>query len=60
MMKKVMMKIEDGSKCVSSEENAEVFRIHFSKLYNREESYDPSILSSSNKHGVIDDRMEGS
>ena len=44
--KQVMMKKEDGSKCVSSEENAEVFRIHFSKLYNREESYDPSILSS--------------
>ena len=28
-----MMKKEDGSKCSTSEENAEVFRSHFEKLY---------------------------
>ena len=40
------MQKEDGSKCTTSEENAEVFRQHFEKLYNREEAFDESILSS--------------
>ena len=35
----IMMKKEDGSKCTTSEENAEVFQNHFQKFYNR-----PQIL----------------
>ena len=43
--KQIMMQKEDGSKCTTSEENAEVFRQHFEKLYNREEAFDESRLS---------------
>ena len=35
---KMMMKA-DGSKCTSTEENAEVFRVHFQKLFDREPEY---------------------
>ena len=30
-----MMTKEDGTKCVTSEENSEVFRVHFDKLFDR-------------------------
>ena len=38
------MKKEDGSMCSSPEENAEVFRKHFTNLYGRTPSYDRSVL----------------
>ena len=44
--KQVMMQKADGSKCTTPEENADVFRAHFEKLYNREEMFDPSVLQS--------------
>ena len=34
-----MMMKADGSKCTSTEENAEVFRVHFQKLFDREPEY---------------------
>ena len=40
-----MMKKEDGTMCVSPEENAEVFRKHFETLYERDPSYDPTVLN---------------
>ena len=39
-----MMKKEDGSKCSTSEENAEVFRSHFEKLYGRTPTFDPTVI----------------
>ena len=33
---KMMTRKDDKSKCVSAEENSEVFRVHFEKLFNRE------------------------
>ena len=39
------MKKPDGTKCKSSEENAEVFRNHFEKLYDRHSTFDPEILN---------------
>ena len=33
-----MMK-SDGTKCITTEENAEVFRIHFEKLFDRMSEY---------------------
>ena len=39
-----MMRKEDGTRCKSSEENAEVFREHFKKLYERIPVYDISVL----------------
>ena len=39
-----MMKKSDGSKCVNAEENAEVFREHFQKLYEREPIYDHTVI----------------
>ena len=44
--KQTIMQKEDGSKCVSSEANAEVFRHHFEKLYNREPVFDASVLET--------------
>lgn len=40
----IMMTKEDGSKCKTQEENAEVFHKHFQKLYNREATFDPTVL----------------
>lgn len=37
---------EDGSKAKTSEENADVFRVHFEKLYNRKPEFDPTIIES--------------
>ena len=39
-----MMTKDDGSKCTSSAENAEVFRSHFEKLYGRQPTYDLTVL----------------
>ena len=44
-VKERMMKKPDGTKCKSSEENAEVFRNHFEKLYDRHSTFDPEILN---------------
>ena len=49
-----MMKKSDGSKCVSAEENAEVFREHFQKLYEREPMYDPTVIELLEKQPVIE------
>ena len=35
---------EDGSKAQTKEENAEVFRVHFEKLYSRPPNYNPSCI----------------
>jgi len=41
-----MMLKEDGSKCTTLEENAEVFHHrHFEKLYNRNSDFDMSVLN---------------
>ena len=39
-----MMCKEDGSKYITSKENADVFKRHFEKLYRREPSYDRTVL----------------
>ena len=39
-----LMQKEDGSKCKTLEENAEVFQKHFEKLYCRTPIYDSSVL----------------
>ena len=36
----VKMKKSDGSMCTSEQENAEVFRVHFEKLYNKNNNTD--------------------
>ena len=38
------MKKPDGSPCKTPEENAEVFRNHFSKLFNHQAMYDETVL----------------
>ena len=42
--KQTMMIKQNGDKCNNSEENAEVFRDHFEKLYDRPATFDPSVL----------------
>ena len=49
-----MMKKHDGSKCVSAEENAEVFRQHFHKLYEREPVFDPTVIDLLESQPVFD------
>ena len=39
-----MMQKEDGTKCKTSAENAEVFQHYFEKLYGREPSFDPLVV----------------
>ena len=39
-----MMTKDNGTKCTSSAENAEVFRAHFEKLYGRQPAFDASVL----------------
>jgi len=41
-----MMTKPNGTKCKSTEGNAEVFRNHFEKLYNRQSTFDPEVLNS--------------
>ena len=43
---------EDGSKTHTSEENAEVFRVHFEKLYSRTPNYDPSCIDCLNQRPI--------
>ena len=49
------MKKEDGSVCKTPEENAEVFRAHFEKLYGRTPEFDLSILNSLHQHPLAQD-----
>eukprot|EP00111_Clytia_hemisphaerica_P012582 TCONS_00036975-protein len=35
----------NGTKCTSSEENAEVFKNHFEKLYNNQATFNPEVLT---------------
>ena len=39
------MRKEDGTLCETAEENAEVFRSHFQKLYGQPPVYDESIIN---------------
>ena len=48
------MKKSDGSKCVNAEENAEVFRNHFQKLYEREPIYDPTVIELIERQPVFE------
>ena len=50
-----MMTKEDGTKCSSPEENAEVFRSHFERLYGRADSIDATILNLLEQHKVAQD-----
>jgi len=50
-----MMKKSDGSKCVNAEENAEVFREHFHKLYERKPIYDATVIELLEKQPVVED-----
>ena len=49
-----MMTKNDGSKCKSAEENAEVFKIHFEQLYDREPTFDPTVLDLLDQHPVME------
>ena len=42
----VKMKKSDGSMCTSEQENAEVFRVHFEKLYNNITPFDASAIDA--------------
>ena len=44
---------EDVTKCKSSEENAQVFKEHFKKLYERVPIYDSSVLELLQQEPVI-------
>ena len=52
--KQVMMTKENGEKCSTPEENANVFRTHFEKLYNRTPTYDESVLDLLDEHPTIE------
>ncbi|XP_066912448.1 uncharacterized protein [Clytia hemisphaerica] len=47
-------KSSDGSKCVNAEENAEVFRDHFQKLYEREPIYDTTVIELLERQPVFE------
>ena len=49
-----MMKESDGTKCASPEENTEVFREHFSKLYDREPVFDATVIDLLERQPVFD------
>ena len=46
------MKKEDGTSCSTPEENAQVFRSHFEKLYSRPANYDPTVIDELPQHAV--------
>ena len=48
-----MMPKEDGTRCKGSEENAQVFKEHFKKLYERVPRYDRSVLELLQQEPVI-------
>ena len=50
-----MVKKEDGSKCSTPEENAEVFRSHFEKLYGRTPTFDPTVIDLIEQNAMIPD-----
>ena len=47
------MRKEDGTPCKTPQENAEVFKMHFEKLYGRAATYDPSVLDLLQQHTVV-------
>ena len=49
------MKKSDGTVCTTPEENAEVFRKHFEKLYGRQPEYDPTVLDNLPQQPVAND-----
>ena len=49
------MRKTDGTLCSTPEENAEVFRSHFEKLYARRPAYDPTVLDDLPQHPVVND-----
>ena len=49
------MKKADGSLCKTPEENAEVFRVHFEKLFSKTPSYDPTVLEDLPQKPVVED-----
>ena len=49
------MKKSDGTVCSTPEENAEVFRQHFEKLYGRKPAYDPTVLDDLPQHPVVNE-----
>ena len=48
------MKKTDGSTCQTPEENAEVFKEHFQKLYEREADYDPTIIDMIHQEAIVE------
>ena len=46
------MKKSDGTVCSTPEENAEVFHLHFQSLYDREGTYDPSVVDELSQYEV--------
>ena len=48
------MKKTDGSTCQTPEENAEVFREHFQKLYEREADYDPTVIDMIHQEAIVE------
>ena len=49
-----MMKKDDGTTCKSPDENAEVFRKHFQEVYNRQPTYNPTILNMLNQKQTVE------
>ena len=45
-----MMTKEDGSKCVTSEDNANVFIRHFESLYGHQPEFEPDVLDALEQH----------
>ena len=49
-----MMVKEDGTKCRSSDENADVFKKHFQKLYGRTPTFDQSVIDLLHQQPTFD------
>ena len=47
-----MMTKSDGTKCTNANENAEVFREHFQKLFGRTPVFDPTVLDLLDSHPI--------
>ena len=47
------LKKADGTTCKSPEENAEVFKSHFNKVYNREPKFDHTVLDALPRHPIL-------
>ena len=50
-----MMTKEDGSKCKNPQENAEVFKTHFQKLYGRTPHFDESVVDLIEQKPILND-----